>query len=353
MLERGYGRAFLTIHWEAAMPGVLRVKGTIDLAQFWPDGEADADTTKIKVQVGANSFSFAADGKTFKPTKVYFGAVVRGTSSDPVIDKQGRITVRLQGVDAPELHYRAAALKQRPDVSQAKRKKFNELNKTARRQYWAETATVALCKKLKTFGNGVVKCEMRSLIDHPAEVIDTYGRFVGNIYVGPKFGVDINVWLAAEGWVYPTYYSSMTVEEIDVLDAAAEKGKTKKRTWKDYLAAVNKFDKKLVYRKHGPIDAANDKGPVLMPKIYRRQVSYQMQKAAGIAVGKFAEFLAKSPDRCFLTKEFIEQSIHTAEPRVLHDFIKGNKFTLKPQELVFKEKFSDLRRENGAKITKF
>jgi endonuclease YncB( thermonuclease family) len=336
------------------MAGVLRVKGTIDLAQFWPDGESDADTTKIKVEVGANSFSFAADGKTFKKTQVYFGAVVRGTSSDPVIDKQGRITVRLQGIDAPELHYRAGALKQSSGVSKAKRKKFNELNKTARRQFWAETATVALCKKLKTFGNnGTLKCEMRSLIDKPAEVIDTYGRFVGNIFVGAGFKTDINVWLATEGWVYPTYYSSMSVEEIAALDAAAKKGKTKKRTWKNYSKAVNKFDKKLVFRKHGPIDAAKDKGPVLMPKIYRRQVSYQMQKGAGISVGTFAEFLGKSPDRCFLTKEFVEQTIHTAEPRSLHDFIKATKFTLEPQELVFKEKFSDLRRPNGSKITDF
>jgi endonuclease YncB( thermonuclease family) len=339
---------------EAAMAGVLRVKGTIDLAQFWPDGESDADTTKIKVEVGANSFSFAADGKTFKKTQVYFGAVVRGTSSDPVIDKQGRITVRLQGIDAPELHYRAGALKQSSGVWKAKRKKFNELNKTSRRQFWAETATVALCKKLKTFGNnGTLKCEMRSLIDKPAEVIDTYGRFVGNIFVGAGFKTDINVWLATEGWVYPTYYSSMSVEEIAALDAAAKKGKTKKRTWKNYSKAVNKFDKKLVFRKHGPIDAAKDKGPVLMPKIYRRQVSYQMQKGAGISVGTFAEFLGKSPDRCFLTKEFVEQTIHTAEPRSLHDFIKATKFTLEPQELVFKEKFSDLRRPNGSKITDF
>ena len=330
------------------------MKGTIDLAQFWPDGESDADTTKIKVQVGANSFSFAADGKTFKATKVYAGAVVRGTSSDPVIDKQGRITVRLQEIDAPELHYRAGALKQSSGVSKAKRKKFNELNKTPRRQFWAETATVALCKKLKTFGNnGTLKCEMRSLVDKPAEVIDTYGRFVGNIFVGAGFNTDVNVWLATEGWVYPTYYSSMSVEEIAALDAAAKKGKTKKRTWKNYSKAVNKFDKKIVYRKHGPIDAAKDKGPVLMPKIYRRQVSYQMQKGAGISVGTFAEFLGKSPDRCFLTKEFVEQTIHTAEPRSLHDFIRSNKFTLEPQELVFKEKFSDLRRPNGSKITDF
>jgi endonuclease YncB( thermonuclease family) len=336
------------------MPGVLRVKGTIDLTQFWPEGEADADTTKIKVKVGAGSFAFAADGQSFKPTKAYVDAAVRGASKGPVIDKQGRITVRLQGIDAPELHYRAGAIaRSRTDVSDAKRKAFNALNKVARRQYWAETATVALSKKLARFGSGSIECHMRSLVDQPAEVIDTYGRFVGNIYVGPRFETDINLWLAQEGFVYPTYYSSMTVDEIDALNAAVKKGKAKKRAWSDYSVAVNQFDKTLVYRRHGPVDAANDKGPVLMPKIFRRQVSYQMQKAAGIAVGKFAEFLSQSKDACFLTREFLAQSIHTAPVRALHEFIAGSAFTLEPQDLVFKEKFSDLLNKNGKPIKEF
>ena len=39
--------------------GIFRVRGTIDIAQFWPSGESDADTTKIKIAVGADSFAFA------------------------------------------------------------------------------------------------------------------------------------------------------------------------------------------------------------------------------------------------------------------------------------------------------
>ena len=93
------------------MPGLLRVRGTIDLEQFWPAGESDADTTKIKVTVGDGSFAFAADGKTFKKTNAYVGAFSRGASNKQVIDGKGRITVRLQGIDAPELHYRAAPLR--------------------------------------------------------------------------------------------------------------------------------------------------------------------------------------------------------------------------------------------------
>jgi endonuclease YncB( thermonuclease family) len=113
-----------------------------------------------------------------------------------VIDKNGRITVRLQGIDAPELHYRAGPLaKSRPEVTPAKRQEFNALNKIARRQYWAETATVALARKLANLDNAKVACEVYSLVDHPYELVDTYGRVVGNVRVGTDFRIDVNVWL--------------------------------------------------------------------------------------------------------------------------------------------------------------
>ena len=39
------------------MTGLLRVEGSVDLSQFWPDGDSDADTTKVLVQVDAGSFT--------------------------------------------------------------------------------------------------------------------------------------------------------------------------------------------------------------------------------------------------------------------------------------------------------
>jgi hypothetical protein len=38
--------------------GLLKVAGSIDLNQFWPQGESDADTTKILVTVGGMHSSF-------------------------------------------------------------------------------------------------------------------------------------------------------------------------------------------------------------------------------------------------------------------------------------------------------
>lgn len=86
--------------------GLLRVSGTIQLDQFWPSGSADADTAKILVDVGPGAFRFrAAPGGTFGNTRAFDNATVVGRGRRPAI-RNGQVTVRLQGIDAPELHYR-------------------------------------------------------------------------------------------------------------------------------------------------------------------------------------------------------------------------------------------------------
>ena len=336
------------------MTGLLRIRGRIELAQFWPKGSSDADTSKVKVSVDADSFAFAANGKTFRKTTVFKNASVIGASRKPVIDKNNKVTVRLQGIDAPELHYKAAPLKgNRPGVSATKRQAYNDVN-DERRQFWSESATVALAKKLAQYGSSTIACEVVSFVDAPKEVVDTYGRIIGNVRVGRGFSTDINLWLAREGWAFPTFYSSMTTEEIEALLAAMKTGKKKGRVWAAYSGKTNRFRKSLLYRRSGPIDAAGDRqSPVLMPKIYRRQVGYEMEKAANVFRGSFKEFLERSPDQCFETKEFIRSGVHVAQTRQLADFLDGATFERQPQELVFKEKFSTVVRPNGKEIEHF
>ncbi len=336
------------------MTGLLRVNGTIDLTQFWPTGSSDADTTKIKVTVDANSFQFAPDRIHFKTTHAFDAAFVKGTSRKKLIDAQNRITVRLQGIDAPELHYRAGALRQgNPAVTPAKREAYNKFNREERRQYLAETATVALAGKLKNFGPQTVECHMLSIVDHPFEVVDTYGRFVGNIRVGSSFDTDINIWLAEEGWCYPTFYSSMENEEIEILLAAMKKA-GKKRAWKHYSKDLSVFDPELQYREP-PTEAhpTEDKGPVLMPKLFRRQVAYRMEKKAKIFTGTMKKYLESKPDSCFELQDFLVAGPHSAVPRNLHEFVAGNSFKLKPHEIIFREKFSTVVTEDGKVIKDF
>ncbi len=135
------------------MTGLLRVEGSVDLSQFWPDGDSDADTTKVLVQVDAGSFTYRADGsRSFKRSNVFDTAVVRGTGRRPAIKTNTRtgistVTIRLQGIDAPELHYRPVfpTVTGKAKPSSKQRGDFNAANDELRQPY-GETCTVQLHK---------------------------------------------------------------------------------------------------------------------------------------------------------------------------------------------------------------
>src|SRR6476620_6527959 len=101
----------------------LIVNGTLDTRQFWPEGTSDADTTKILVSV--HGFQMRENGGALRQTHVFEGAKVKGRSGTrPILNNAGKMTIRLQGIDAPELHYTAAPLKAGASVSAALRKRY-------------------------------------------------------------------------------------------------------------------------------------------------------------------------------------------------------------------------------------
>jgi endonuclease YncB( thermonuclease family) len=347
--------------------GTLRIKGSIDLNQFWPKGSSDADTTKMKIvlTIDENSFAYRPSGKTkFTVTKAFNDAISKGQGSKAVINTNKQtglqtITIRLQGVDAPELHYKAAPLKNSSEITTALRKKFNDLN-DERRQPFGESATVALELFLKPFANtkNVVTATFESEVDHPFEVIDTYGRFVGNIHVRSH---DINIWLVENGWGFPAFYTSMSSAEISTFLTAWKKGKVKTgRLGKNYSKNASLFDWNLLYEPANSLPAdfkfnsGDDKGKVLIPKLFRRQVAWQVQKKAGIipASTNFHGYLKKTPDQLILLTDFLKDGVHSGKVVALHDFVTAeNQITKKPEDFVFKEKPSDLVNSKGKKIT--
>jgi len=347
--------------------GILRIKGTIDLIQFWPNGSSDADTTKIKLVVNENSFEYKREGATkFSSISVFWDAISKGQVSKAVVTTSKKtgdktITVRLQGVDAPELHYHAAPLSKSGDITDAKRKLFNEINED-RRQCFAETSTVALAKSLKQFANadGIMNAVFETNVSEPGDSVDTYGRFVGNIRVAGDH--DINLWLIENGWGHPAFYTSMSKEEIGTILDAWKKGK--KKANRPGIAGsknANDFDFDLIYRepkKEEEIDftMGEDKGKVLMPKIYRRQLSWLISKKAKIitAATTFKAYLKKKPDQLVLLNDFLVNNLNSAKVLSLDEFISADNMVLKnPEDFVFKEKPSFLVNSSGKKITEW
>ena len=340
--------------------GILKMTGKVDVGQFWPDGASDADTVNLEVKVASGGFEFQSDpSKPFKAISILDTALVKGSAAKatPVVDAKGIVRIRLQGIDAPELHYQLDARQLPKDTTDAQRQDL-KTKKCYRkfRQPVGETAAAALGSKLSALG-GMVDIEVLTEVDYPNEVFDTYGRFIGDIYVLTPAKLNLNMWLVQNGWAYPTFYASMTRDEIEAYMAAAvaaSKLTPKPPVWKQYSKKIGPLDETLLYQQPTATSKpqpANNSGPVVLPKLFRRLVSYAMCKKVGITRKSLAAFLAEKPDECYLTSEFLSQGSHAAQTRYLHEFVdaKGT-FKLLPQDLVFREKPSKLVDASGAEI---
>jgi endonuclease YncB( thermonuclease family) len=329
--------------------GLLEVSGTIDLDQFWPVTESDADT--VKVMVGANSFRFRPSaGAPFKVTHAFDGATVKGKVSKPTIDKQNRVTIRLQGVDAPELHYRPTApTLNNKKPSKTQRAAFNGRNGNFR-QFFGETATVELHNFLAKAGTGPIKCVVRTAVDEPGDAFDTFGRLIGDIFIASG-GQEQNVnhWLCSKGWAFPTFYSSMSDQEINDLITLSEKARSSKAgIWAKATPDLSKFDRMMVFRNHGVPNPAGDNGFEFLPKLFRRRSTFGVAVAAALTGGSFKSYLQAEPDDCFETSDFLKQGAHSAKLRHLDEFVTpGTKFTVGPKDLVFRENASTVIGKNG------
>jgi endonuclease YncB( thermonuclease family) len=332
--------------------GLLELSGTIDLGQFWPTGESDADTVKVQVS-GLDAFRFTAHpGAAPKITHAFEGAQVHGKVTKDAIDSKGRVTIRLQAIDAPELHYRPTAPtlnKKKPTATQ--RAAFNKANGNFR-QHFGETATVELFKFLSKAGPSPIKTVVHTQVDEPGEVFDTFGRFIGDIHVtiGGK-DQDANQWLAENGWAFPTFYSSMTKDEIDTYTQLSETARQNKAgIWKNASGDLKPFDPTMKFRKGGPPSPAEDRGQLMMPKLFRRRSTFASALAARMTKTSFKNYLALEPDDCFETANFLDQGVHAATPRRLDEFVSPqSKFLVSAKDLVFHEMPSSVKK-NGQPV---
>lgn len=342
--------------------GLLEVDGSIELKQFWPEGRSDADTTKVILSVSPGAIRFRKDSSSpFHPTHVFDEATVKGRQSKPPI-KNGKLTIRLQGIDAPELHFQPSPLSsaEKKGLGATRLKAYHDVTHSYR-QFLGASSTKALHDLLTSTGKTALDCRVFTQVDTPNEVFDTYGRLVGDIEVTVNGRlVNLNQWLVEHGWAYPTFYSSMTNEEIDAilaLSRTARSGKTP--VWKFLARTIGAFDFNLREPPLGDIAVLpTDKGPVILPKLYRRYTNWSARKKAKVTSQDFQKFLAAGsggkPDMCFELADFLANGVHSASSRNFADFLTGGK-TIKfaPDGLVFKEAPSTLLGPDRKPISHF
>lgn len=269
--------------------GRLRARGILKLSQFWPEGRADADTANISISLELSpQFVFRPDSGVETVTHVYESAFYndRGTLK-PILGAKGdKLRVRLQGIDAPELHYM-------PRVKGAK--EF--------RQRLGESAVFALRDMLRDMAAGAkeLRADAITFVDKPDDAFDVYGRYVGNLTVyADGFAVDLNHWLLEHGWAVPGLYNSMTERELTVArtlshDAAVNNWGIYKSTF--YKNHIVPFEADLVERhKVNPDDfhLYDDKGDLMNPKIFRRQAEFETSERSKPTGKTFHESLLEN-----------------------------------------------------------
>jgi endonuclease YncB( thermonuclease family) len=333
--------------------GLLKVAGTLDIDQFWPLGTSDADTTKILVGIGENAFQFRpSPSEDFQVTHAFENATVIGKSRKPPVDKKGRITVRLQGIDAPELHYRPQAALKKSEQTDEQHKLYLKWN-LEYRQYYGETATVALREFLLQANQNPLSCTITSLVDSPNDVFDTYGRLVGDVLVKvDTASININHWIVENGFAIPTFYTSMTETEITELTRLTKSAQSEERGfWADFTQKLTHFQWDLEFRGQGAkLNPSQDEGSVFLPKLFRRQATYEVNKRAKMVTGSFLKYLKERPDGLHRTTEFLEQGSGAAPIYYLHQFLGSNRLKIEPTELVFREEPSRLIGPNGQDV---
>jgi endonuclease YncB( thermonuclease family) len=288
--------------------GTLRLHGTLAVKQFWPSGNSDADTCNIQI-AGANSaFQYKAHANdAWKTTLVLESAEVHGRGDRHPLVKNGIVRVRLHGIDAPELHVSPSlSEEQKAALSPAQQAQWEALEKAEFRQHWAQSCASKLHGFLSTTNQPVLECEVTCRGNEPSDVFDGYGRMIGNVHVKVNGQLhDINYWVVKEGWAFPSFYDSMTLEAINPILNAWAIGLKKSPVGKALSSIVGELDFKLVTEHgNGTYKSGSDKGPVLYPKLFRRLVNWSVQKRLGILNDSFFDFVAKGAEKWKLMADY-------------------------------------------------
>jgi endonuclease YncB( thermonuclease family) len=338
----------------------LEIAGTIKLPQFWPQGSSDADTTKLVLSIQPGSVRVRLHGQTkFQNTKVYDGAVIvtgKNQTTGKVLTtpliKNNTITIRLQRIDAPELHYR-------PDARGSEGKLKGTGIVKDYRQHQAKTAVVKLLAYLQSFGKDPLPCTFTSELkasEGPGAAIDKYGRFVGDIILPD--GTNLNLWLLSKGLAVIALYNSMLPNEIDESLTAWQQGRNSPSgITRFYSARFSAFDPTITFRKpvaNAPIDVQTERTRRFMhPKFYRRQTTWWAMKQVGAYQGSYPDWLTDKVETCWYLPEFSALGKKAPLHPLYDRDYDGNGLAWNPEDFIFTESPSSIQRVGaGGEIVK-
>lgn len=231
---------------------------------FDPDG----DTVHLRRPV------LLVNGKAIQPQNGRFKVWMPGNEKPRFIALKGKaspyVPIRLEGIDAPEEHYRSTPFTLEKNGKKTKIP-YNPAHAHDERSAprW-KPATDHLIGTLQKAGWALVALDR--------EVTDKYGRVLGYVYASTKKGAKgafVSLDLVKRGLAFPFLFESAGASRIRTFLKASESArKAKKGVWKKYVEAPLPYSKTFPRpeRYTSPEPAAQANAPLNMPMVFRRVV---------------------------------------------------------------------------------
>lgn len=217
--------------------GKVEIRGTVDVFQYWPHGASDVDTVKFRPDL--STAVFLADGVSV-PVGAFFevGGFFVDDEQHPgerafkkILRSGNAFSVRLQGIDAPETHY-SSNFREQFDGNYATWLAKLSCRQRSHRQPYGKLCTDMFAmgiRKALAIGEPApgakptptpVEAVLRIAADGINGAVDAFGRVVGEIALAANGQqVVLNDFALVKGFAFCSFYSSMTLAEMERLKA--------------------------------------------------------------------------------------------------------------------------------------
>jgi hypothetical protein len=347
--------------------GFVDIQGKVDVFQYWPNGASDVDTvrfipdlmsaTYVADGASAKVGAFFEKGGTFqpddnKPGEEKFRGILRrsgGTS----------LSVRLQGIDAPETHYAPNFREGMFDGDYAKWIAKHISRQKSYRQPYGKLCTDLFATGVRSklgvaTASGTnpevpVEAKLKILADGINDAVDVFGRVVGYVtLVGNGQEVVLNDHALSQGLAFCSFYGSMSIAEIKRLSelfAAHGAGSARKSQLRSNVShQLRDFEPELWTTKSMPDKDRDDNGAdsfrakCFDPKLFRRCVDWVGRREALGEPTAVLDYMRSNEEEIALLSDFFAANgdWSTSRKFAMGTLIgRDGTFMYKPGEVVF------------------
>jgi len=314
--------------------GFVEIPGKVDVFQYWPHGTSDVDTLKFvpnltMARYFANGSHFDvgayfARGGTFQPDdenpgKEKFKSILRRAGGVS-------LSVRLQGIDAPETHYSPNYREGMFDGDYSTWVAKHISRQKSYRQPYSKLCTDLFANGLRnqlgvgsfnsTSPEAFVDAKVTILAEGINGAVDVYGRAVGYVtLIANGQEIVVNDFALSQGFAFCSFYGSMAIDEMKrlmQLFAAHGWDGAKSQLRKNLSNQLRDFEPELWTTKSMRDTDRDDNGgdsfpsKCFDPKLFRRCVDWLGRKEALNETIPLLDYMQANDEEIVLLKDFIE-----------------------------------------------